>query len=74
MATEKLTASSSSRLPGSARKTIGNPVRSKVNRRGVGFSLHLVNRVTQSDQIAGRGFSGAIGRVLGKFCLIQPQQ
>ena len=38
----------------------------------LGISIHLVNRVTQSDQIATRGLGSSTGRVPRKFCLIEP--
>jgi hypothetical protein len=43
----------------------------EIDRHGLFISIHLSDRVTQSDQIATRRFSSSTGRVLGKFCLIQ---
>lgn len=40
--------------------------------RGLGISIYLRNRVTQSDQIAARRFGIVTGTVSPKFCLIQP--
>ena len=51
-------------------RRLENAVRSKVERHGLSFSIHLLNRVTQGDRTAARGFGGVSGRVLGKFCLM----
>jgi hypothetical protein len=39
-----------------------------------GLSVHLLNGVLHSNHIAARGFRGTAGRVLGNFCLVDPEQ
>ncbi len=39
-----------------------------------GIPVHLLNGMPQSDHIATRGFCRTTGGVLGKFCLVYPQQ
>ncbi len=43
-----------------------------LQRGALDISIHLRDRVTQSHEIATRRFGSATGRVIGKFCLVQP--